>query len=190
VAEYVQAAVPACRRADPAFEAFWAAADMAAQSDLVMSATSRVTALLDSWPAIQPAWEPRFEEPFQAKVAGVTLSVRADLVLGRPRATGQQTMVVVDWKSGALRDHHTFEARLHALVATLSFGVPPFRSLVYSLTSGEYTSPPVDAPTLQETVDQVAGAVTAVVDLLTSRRPPRVHCGQSWCRGCVQAVAA
>lgn len=190
VGEYVRAAIPACRRADPAFEDMWAQADMAAQSDVIVQATSRVTALLDSWPAIQPSWEPRFEEPFQAKVAGVTLAARADLVLGRPRTTGQQTMVVVDWKSGALRDHHLVEARFHALVATLSFGVPPFRSLVYSLSSGECADPDIVPGTLTAAADDVVTAVTAVVDLLTSRRAPRLECGQAWCPGCSRAAAA
>lgn len=190
VSSYVSAAAVACRRDDPAFATLWDACDIARQSDLLMTATSRVTALLDSWPALQASWEPRFEEPIQAKVAGVTLSARVDLVLGRPRPSGQQSMLVVDWKSGALREHHEFEASFHALVTTLSYGVPPFRSVVYSLTSGEHIGPQIEESLLMSAVDTTARAVTAMVDLLTSRRSPATTCGLAWCSACAGGVPA
>lgn len=189
VSRYVQEAAGACTAADPAFAALWEASDMAAQSDMLMAATSRVTAFLDSWPALRAAWEPRFEEPVQAKVGKVTLSARLDLVLGRPRPSGQQSMVVADWKSGGLHDHHSDEAAFHALVCTLSFGVPPFRSLVYSLSSGEYSDPAVTPGVLRAAAQQVVEAVTSMVDLLTERRSPRVLCGQPWCAPCSTAPA-
>lgn len=187
VAEYVRHAIASLRSADAAFEAFWANADMASASDITMQSISRVTAFLDSWPVIQPTWEPRFEEPVQAKVGKVTLSARVDLVLGRPRPNGQQSMLIADWKSGALRDHHLTEAGFHALVATLSYGVPPFRSVVYSLTSGDYTDPDVTAAVLHAAASTVCDAVTGIVDLLTGRRDPVVLCGQPWCSHCPSA---
>jgi hypothetical protein len=185
VAAYLRAARDSLLSSDPEFAAFHDGLDMAAQSDLVVTATSRVTAFLDSWPPLHPAWEPRFEEPLQAKVGKLTLSARPDLVLGRPRASGQQSMVIVDWKSGAIREEqHTAEAMFYALVATLRHGVPPFRSTVYSLASGTYTDPDVTAERLKEAAQAVVRAVGAVVDVLTERRAatptPGLHCG--YCR--------
>lgn len=181
IPEYIDAALAASRSTDEAFEALWVGSDMAVQSDILMAATSRVTSFLDSWPQIRPAWDPRFEEQIQARVAKVTLSARVDLILGRPRPSGQQSMVITDWKSGGLSDHHDAEARYHALVATLSYGVPPFRSLVYSLASGQFTEPDVTASALLTAAQEVSEAVAAVVDLLTERRRPVEACGQSWC---------
>lgn len=188
--EYVQQALLACQASDQELGAFFAAASMAQQSDVMMQAASRLTAFMDSWPTIMPAWEPRFEEPLQAKVAGVTLAARMDLVLGRPRGDGRQSMLIADWKSGSLRDSHEREAGFHALVATLSYGVPPFRSTVYSLTSGTYTAPDVTPAMLRDAVGQVCAAATATVELLTGRREPQLRCGERWCQACGLEVAA
>ena len=38
------------------------------------------------------------------------------LVLGRPRGTGQQTMLIADGKSGGLRDNLEQEAMLHPVL--------------------------------------------------------------------------
>lgn len=187
VPTYVDAAVHACQ-ADATFAQWWSQANMATQSQVLLSAASKVTALLDSWPAIVPAWEPRFEENVQSKIAGVTLAARLDLVLGRPRASGQQSMVVVDWKSGSLSEAHRLEAAYHALVCTLSYGVAPFRSFVYSLASAEHTDPDVDPAMLEEAVALVVTTAARYVDLLTGRDQPTLRCEQPWCDGCAPAA--
>lgn len=177
VAEYVRHAVAALRGADRDFDAFFTGADVATQSDVAMQATSRVTAFLDSWPVLQDAWAPRFEEPIQAKVGALTLSSRVDLLLGRPRTTGQQTMFIADWKSGSLRDEHADEAMFYALVATLRYGIPPFRSTVYSLASGTFTDPDVTPDRLWAAAEQVVAGVNSIVDVLTDRREPELTAG-------------
>lgn len=189
VPEYVRVAV-AGARGEEQFGEFWNAADMGAQSDLLMQITSRVTAYLDSWPPLADAWNPRFEESMQAKIGTLTLAARTDLVLGRPRGTGQQTMLITDWKSGALRTDplgHYDEAMFYALVASLRHGVPPFRSTVYSLASGEWTDPDVTADALRASARQVVSGVTAIVELLTETRTPAVFCRQRWCTACRDA---
>jgi hypothetical protein len=186
VAEYVRHSIAKLRSSDEDTEQFWAIADIASQSDITMSAISRVTAYLDSWPPLQDTWDPRFEENIHAKVGRLTLAARVDLLLGRPRGSGQQSMLIADWKSGALNDAHPAEAMYHALLVTLSFGVPPFRSTVYSLASGEFTDPDVTGPRLHAAVDHVVAGVTATVDVLTERRPPQVFCGTRWCAYCTE----
>jgi hypothetical protein len=187
--EYVRHALGGAR-SEERFDEFWAGADMGTQSDLLMQITSRVTAYQTSWPMLADAWNPRFEESMQAKVGSLTLAARVDLVLGTPRGTGQQTMLIADWKSGALREDalgHYDEAMFYALVATLRHGVPPFRSTVYSLASGEWTDPDVTAASLRAAAGQVVASVTAIVELLTSAREPAVFCRQQWCTACRDA---
>lgn len=183
VAEYVTHAVASLRGSDPAFDDWYGEADMGTQSDLLTGATSRVTAFLDSWPPLATEWSPRFEEPLQAKVGRLTLSARPDLVLGRPRGSGQQTMLLADWKSGALNDTHEDEAMFYALVSTLRHRVPPFRSTVYSLVSGTYTAPDVTAQRLTAAAEQLVAGVNAYVAVLTEARAPQLNPGRQcgWC---------
>lgn len=168
---------------DRPFAEYWNQVNEGTRSDLLMQMVSKVANFLDSWPALDDRWTPRFEEPMQAKVGKLTLSSRADLVLGRPRPNGLQTMLYCDLKSTGLGDYHLDEGRFYALVATLRHGVPPFRSTVYSLASGDYTDPDVTAETLCGSAEQVISAVNKIVDVLTERRQPELTAGQ-YCRWC------
>ena len=183
MADYIRHAVAGCR-AEEKFELFWSQADLSTQSDVMTQATSRLTGYLDSWPGLEPAWTPRFEEPIQAKVGALTLSGRVDLLRGRPRPDGRMTMLIADWKSGALKDEHDAEAAFYALVCTLRQGVPPFRSTVYSLASGTWTDPDVTAERLHESARQVVSSVRAIVEVMTEQRPPESFCGTPWCTYC------
>lgn len=168
---------------DPAVAEFWSAVAEGVRSDLLMQMVSKVANFLDSWPALDDRWTPRFEEPLQARVGKLTLSARADLVLGRPRSNGAQTMLFCDLKSGSLNDYHVDEGRFYALVATLRHGVPPFRSTVYSLASGDYSDPDVTPETLRASVEQVITGVGKIVDVLTETRAPELVAG-GYCRFC------
>jgi hypothetical protein len=179
---YVEAAINGAREED-AFSEFWDSSSLSAQSDLVTSSISKVASFLDSWPPLSPAWTPRFEESVQARLGKLTLSARIDLTIGRPRAGGLQTMLLCDLKSGGLNDDHEGEASFYALVATLRNGVPPWRSIVYSLASGEYTVPDVTPERLVATAELVVEAVGRYVDVLTEAREPTLtpdrYC--AWC---------
>jgi hypothetical protein len=181
--EYVRQAVIGARTADQGLDEWWATAGASAQSDMLMQVTSRVVNFIDDWPALNPGWSPRFEEPIAAKVGRLTLSCRADLVLGRPRADLKQTLLIVDLKTGALKDEHRVEAMFYALVATLRYGVAPWRSTIYSLASGEWTEGDVTAEEMYATADLVADAVRRSVAVLTEARPPLLSPGDH-CRWC------
>lgn len=183
VSEYVRQSVVGARSADADLDAWFAKLPLAEQSDLLMQITSKVTNFLDDFPPLDPSWSPRFEEPIVAKVGRLTLASRADLLIGRPRGDLRQTMLLLDLKSGDLKDEHQEEAQFYALVATVRHGVPPWRSLVYSLASGEYTRPDVSGEILLETAEKVGAAVVALVDVLTERRTPDLRPG-SHCRWC------
>lgn len=183
VADYVKQAIAGARSSDADLDEWWAKLPLSEQSDVTMQITSKVTNFLDDFPPLDPSWSPRFEEPISAKVGRLTLASRADLLIGRPRGDLRQTMLLVDLKTGALKDEHLDEAHFYALVATIRYGVPPWRSLVYSLASGEYTEPDITADILLETVDKVAKAVVSIVDVLTERRTPNLQPG-AHCRWC------
>lgn len=183
VNDYVRQAVTAVRKGDPIIEEWWAEASASEQSDLLMQTTSRVTNFLDDFPPLQETWNPRFEEPMAAKVGRLTMSCRPDLVIGRPRGDLKQTLLVIDFKTSDVKEEHDKEARFYALVAALRHGVPPWRSTVYSLASGDYTEPDITPEVLVETAHDVGKAVTSMVDVLTDARPPALTPGPH-CRYC------
>lgn len=178
----VKAAVGGCRQ-EQAFADFWDQSDESSQSDLITTAVNRVCGFLDTFPPLEMSWVPRFEDSLMAKVGSLTLAARPDLVLGRPRGDGRQTMFLADFKSGALHDHHQDEALFYALVATLRTGCPPFRSCVLSLASGEWTDPDVSPERLHSIADKVVAAVVARVEVLTEQRSPVLRTGTP-CRWC------
>lgn len=181
-AYYVSEAVRASRNEDR-FGATWSTMGDAERSDLQMAATSRLISFLDSWPPLRDEWAWRFEESTQSRIGKLTLAARTDLVLGRPRADGRQTMLLCDLKTGSLGDHHDLEAGFYALVAALRWGVPPWRSTVYSLASGEWTDPEVTQQRLTEVAEAVVSAVNSRVAVLSDQREPTLTAGE-WCRFC------
>ena len=182
VAEYVEAA----RRAsmsELAFSNYWEDTDIATQSDLIGQMVSKTTLFLDSFPPLSASWTPRFEESIQARIGKLVLSAKPDLILGRPRADGRQTMFLGDMKTGAINDEHEDEAMFYALVAALRFGIAPWRSVVYSLASGDWTEPEVTKPRLLAAAERVVMAVRSMTDVLTDSRPPLLNAGR-WCNWC------
>ena len=134
----------ASARDESGFADFWDKASAGTQSDVTVQALSRTTAFMDTFPPLDPAWAWRFEESMQARVGRLVMGTRPDLVLGRPHSDFRQTMFLCDLKTGSLQEHHLREAAFYALVSTLRHGVPPFRSVVFSLSSGEWTEPDID----------------------------------------------
>lgn len=181
VGDYVDLAL-----ADPGDDAAaeaWSVAEPGRQSDVRQRAVDRVATFLDSWPPLREEWTPRFEHRLQARVGKVTLSARPDLALGRPRGDGKQSMLLADLKAGDVGDQHARESMFYALVATIANGVPPFRSLAYSLASGEHTDPDVTADRLRAAADWAADGSRKIVEVRTGQREatatPGPHC--RWC---------
>jgi hypothetical protein len=191
VGEYVEAARVAAM-SEESFAQYWESGGIAIQSDLISGAVSKTTIFLDSFPPLATQWTPRFEESFQVRIGKLVLSVKPDFVLGRPRADGRQTMFLADMKTGSLNDEHDAEAMFYALVATLRFGIAPWRSVVFSLASGEWTDPDVTRARLIESAERVIAAAATMGDVLTDIRPPLLSVGRwcSWCPASVTCPAA
>jgi hypothetical protein len=179
-------------RSEEEFAAFWDRADDSTQSDLMVASVNRLCGFLDTFPRLEPSWVPRFEDSTVARLGRLVLSAKPDLTLGRPRGDGRQTMFLTDFKSGDLRDEHVDEAMFYALVATLRHGVPPFRSCVVSLASGEWSAPDVTAARLTDIADKVVAGIQSRVDVLCEVRPPTLSPGRhcSWCEAAPTCPAA
>lgn len=108
-------------------------------SDVISTSVNKIETFRNDWPKLERSWVPRFEESIVAKIEKLSLSGRADLIIGRPRPDLKRTMMLIDIKSGSINEDHKEEALFYALITTLRHGVMPWRSLVYSLASGEYT---------------------------------------------------
>lgn len=180
--EYVRLALAGCM-AEESFVDFWETCEIQTQSDCLVAAASRVCSYLDTFPPLDASWTPRFEESIQAKVGRLTLAARPDLVLGRPRADGRQTMFLCDFKSGEIREDHELEAHFYALVSTLRNGCAPYRSTVLSLASGEWTDPDVTGEAMLSLAHVVVDAVNRQVQILTEQREATLLAGMhcTWC---------
>ncbi len=179
----VRAALAAVCEEDSTLDAFWEEASPSTQSDVLVSAVSVLTNFLDDFPPLEASWSPRFEEPMAARVGHLRLSVRADLVIGRPRGDGVRTLLILDFKSGQLSDMHRREAEFYALVAALRYGVPPWRSAVFSLADGTFTDPDLSDDDLLEVARSVGRAAAAQSALMMERRQPVLTPGDH-CRFC------
>jgi len=172
VSEYVKNAIIGMRSADKKIDDWFATSNISEQSDIITQATSKVINFLDDWPKLETSWSPRFEEPMSAKIGKITLSSRADLMLGRVRNDSKRTILLVDFKSGNLKEEHNDEAMFYALISTLRNGIMPFKSLIYSLSSGEYAEADLSLKKMIEFSEEVGRRVNAYVDLFTEKREP------------------
>lgn len=181
--EYVRAGISGAAAESDSFAALWDGADMAVQSDVIARSVSRLASFADTFPPLLDEWAPRFEEPVSARVGALVLVGRPDFMLGRPRPDGSRTMVVCDIKSGELGEDHRFEALLYALLLTLRHGVPPWRSTVLSLASGDWTDPDFTAEDLHTTAERAGAAAAACAAVWSDARTPTLSPGP-WCRWC------
>jgi hypothetical protein len=185
-AESVRTAVDALMQTDDGFREYWVGANAAIQSDVHTQSVSFTTTFLDSFPPLLDEWAPRFEEPIQARVGRLVLSSRPDLVIGR--ADDNPGLLLIDLKTGQIRDEHDDEAAFYALAAALRYRLAPWRSTVYSLASGEWTEAAVTEEQLVAITEKVVAAAVAQAEVLTGRRPPVIVDGAD-CRFCAIRTA-
>jgi hypothetical protein len=153
------------------------------QSEIISQVCSRVTNYLDDWPPLQSIWSPRFEENISTKIGKLLLASRVDLIIGRPRSDYKRTILLVDFKSGNINDSHNEEALFYALVSTLRHEIMPWRSIVYSLASGEYTELDLNPDKLFEFSTKLSNSINKSVDLLLELEKPTLNPGEhcEWC---------
>jgi hypothetical protein len=138
----------------------------------------RVASLATVWPAIEPAWWPRVEEPVRARLAGGAVMVggRLDLLLGG-EPTGRPP-VVVEVKGGRWYDGMRADGHLYALLVALRDGRPP-AAVVTVVADGTTQVEPVRPAVLvtaAERVEQALGVAAAVAAGEPPAALPGPHC--------------
>jgi hypothetical protein len=141
-----------------------------------------------AWPLMPQAVEVRFEPALRHTSADgrVAIQGRPDLVLGRLDPDVSR-MLVIDFKTGAPRpDTELQEARLYALLATLRFGVAPFRWGVYNVPEGSWVTEDLDEEALRSAVRRVVDGAARAAELSFGDVPEAdlSLVAGPWCRWC------
>jgi hypothetical protein len=92
-------------------------------------------------------------------------------------------MLLVDFKTGNLNESHQDEANFYALLSTLRHEIMPWRSIVYSLASGDYTELDITPNQLFEFSTKIANSINKSISILLEKNLPVLtpgdHC--NWC---------
>jgi hypothetical protein len=152
------------------------------------TAEQRVTDFRDTWPVLPPQAHLRLEQRIDATFADgrVLVSGTPDLTVGGVR-DDRARMLLVDLKTG--RRNPVVERqdlRLYALLATLKYGVPPFRWATYYVSEGAWDVEDLDPALLRGAVRRVVDAAARAAEL-DFHRPADDELrlvGGSWCRYC------
>lgn len=150
----------------------------AAAAPLLAEIEARIGRLVGAWPAIDPAWWPRVEEPVRATLAGgaVVVSGRLDLLLGGP-PTGRPA-VVVEVKGGRWHDGMRADGHLYALLVSLRDGRPP-AAIVTVVADGTTQVEPVRPAVLETAAGRVEQALAVAAPIAAGEPPaarPGTHC--------------
>jgi len=154
------------------------------RAQLRSDVNDRVAAFLETWPALKPRWRPVTESRVRAEFLGgrIIVSGKVDLTLGHPEGT-RAGKVIVDLKTGRVRQAHRDDLRLYALVETLRIGTPPRIVASYYLDQGRFVAEPVTEDVLDAAAARLVAGVAAMTELAAKERPavkrPGVPC--RWC---------
>lgn len=159
--------------------------------ELAHQAEQLLTEFRDTWPVLPAVAHPRLEATIRVTLGEgkVVLSGTPDLTLGRV-CEDVCRMLVVDFKTGIRRPElERQELRFYALLATLKYGVAPFRWASYYVTEGAWDLEDLSADLLETAVRRVVDGVGRMVRLrfhTPSEDALRLR-GGSWCRFCGRA---
>lgn len=140
---------------------------------------ARIDRLAGAWPAIDPGWWPRVEEPVRAALAGgaIVLSGRLDVLLGGPPTP--RPAVVVEIKAGRWHDGARTDGHLYALLVALRDGAPP-AAVVTVVADGTTQVEPVRPAVLATAADRVVHAIEIAAPIAAGEPAPAhpgPHCG-------------
>lgn len=159
--------------------------------DLRARAMRRMLEFREAFPPL-PADILRAEVDMTVRLHGgaILLRGRPDLVVGRVHGR-ERRQILVDLKTGNRQRHHRADLRFYALLATVKYGVAPFRVATYYLDEADWEHEDVDDDVLEAAVrgllDKVERAAT-----LDFARPPesalRLVAGPA-CRWCGRSLS-
>jgi hypothetical protein len=184
--ELVQRALRRLQSSDPEFDLFVGGLDGIERSELAGEAIRQVVLFRSTLPPLQKSWAPVPELRVKHELLGgrLLLTGTVDLSLGRPRedAPMEGRRLFIELKTGIERPEYVDDLRFYALVATLRFGVPPFRVATLMLEDGRYRPEDVTEDLLEAAARRAADAACKHVALL-DRREPVLRAGP-WCGWC------
>lgn len=161
--------------------------DPARQTAVRATVSARCGAFRDSFPRL-PAWlHTRVATPLTWRLSRqVVAKVVPDLMVGRPDAE-RRLVQMVSLKSGARLPTHADERRLQALLATVKYGVAPYRVATYYLDEGDWAADDVTDAYLAGALDHLVVCVRRAVHLTAERPKPahlqlRAGAACNWCR--------
>ncbi len=138
------------------------------------------------FPPFEKSWTPAVELPLSAELLGgkVVLRARPDICLGTmdPEEPMRARRLLLELKTGYDSPDHDEDVRFYALVATLRFGVPPFRVATVNLETGGWRVQEVTEELLTSAARRVADGCVRAAALLGGAEPqlrPGAWCG--WC---------
>jgi PD-(D/E)XK nuclease superfamily len=173
-------------RDDQAFAAYLTSLDAIDRSELEAEAVRQLVVFRALFPRLEKSWTPSVEMTLKVDVAEgkVLLHARPDLCLGGTDQSEpmRARRLIVELKTGPDRPEHEEDVRLYALVATLFFGVPPFRVATVSLDHGTWRAQEVTEDLLRGAVRRVADGCHKAAALLAGAEPA-LRAGK-WCGWC------
>lgn len=157
-------------------------------SALRHTAEQRVTDFRDTWPVLPAQAHLRLEQRIDATFLDgrVLVTGTPDLTVGGVR-DDRARMLLVDLKTGRRNPMvERQDLRLYALLATLKYGLPPFRWATYYVSEGAWDLEDLDAVLLHGAVRRLVDAATRAATL-EFHRPAEDDLrlvGGAWCRFC------
>jgi PD-(D/E)XK nuclease superfamily len=189
-AELVESALGQLCRDDARFAQFVADLDPADRAELEAESVRQTLLFRGTFPPFERSWTPAVEVPLSAELAGgrVVLRARPDITLGTgdPQEPMRARRLLLELKTGLELPEHDEDLRFYALVATLRFGVPPFRVATVHLERGTWRAQDVTEDLLWGAVRRVGDAYTRASALINGDQP-RLRAGP-WCNWCPRAL--
>lgn len=134
---------------------------------LVGEAAAFVSEFRDTWPTLPPGSNARLEQSMRVRLADgrIVLAGTPDLLLGTANAR-EARMLLVDFKTGMRRPmSERQDLRFYGLLATLKYGVTPWRWATYYVAECAWDAEDCSADLLATAVERVADAVRRAVRL-------------------------
>lgn len=154
-------------------------------------ARDKLVSFRDQFPPLDERWTPRFDEKLDVRLCDGKIVLRGvpDLMFGRVDGAWRR-MLVIDLKTGGRYPlAHRGDMRLYGLLATLKYGVAPYRVATYYLDAADWDAEDVDEDALAATAQRIGMlAERAVVlrhhrpaeeDLRLNPGPPCRWCGRA-----------
>ncbi len=171
------------------FQEYWGTLGEPERDEILMDVARRVTLFDGTFPPLKKLRSnlaPVAELRIRSELLGgdVVLSGQIDLILGVPHRTepARATRLVIDLKTGGAYPEFAEDLRFYALMMTLRFGVPPYRTASLFLESGSWQAEDVTAEILEHAADRVVAAARSAAALAAGREPAlRAGPYCAWC---------